>query len=222
MAQLFFGLIAEGTTDFRFFERIIEKALIDIAYECRGEIDIDIKIIECKKGNSFIEFVLNGAAVGLNRYGINMLIVHSDADDSTATNTYTQKITPAIETLNTKSADTHCKNLIAIVPVHETESWMLADKEIFIKAIGTKKTEAELNINGNPETFNNPKERIIEAIRIGRAEMPKKMRDALQISDLYSYLGQAIQLEKLKTFASYLDFERNIRSEFIKLNLLPQ
>ena len=220
MTQLFFGLIAEGPTDCRFFESIIEKALIAIAYDCRGEIDVDVKVIECDKGSSFTEFVLNGAEKGLQNYGITALIVHSDADDHNATNTYDHKITPSIAILNAESDDTHCKHLIALVPVYETESWMLADKEAFIKAIGTKKSEAELNINGNPETFNNPKERIKEAIRIGRAEMPRKMRNALQIAELYSLLGQTIRLEKLKTFASYKDFEKNIRKELVKLNLL--
>ncbi len=222
MTQLFIGLIAEGTTDYRFLEPIVEKALIDIAYNCTGQIDIDVKVIDCDKGDSFTDYVLNASQKGNQEFGITMLIVHSDADDASADNTYENKINPA-KTLLEQCDNTYCKNIAALIPIRETEAWMLADKAVFIKFIGTKKNENELGINGNPETFNNPKQRIEDAIRIGRADMPKKLRNSLKISDCYSYLGEAIQIDNLKTFQSYIDFENNIKQELIKLNLLlPQ
>lgn len=220
MTQLFIGLIAEGNTDYRFLKPIIEKALVDIAYDCKGQIDIDVKAIDCDKGDSFTDYVLNASKRGNQEFGITMLIVHTDADDSSSNNTYENKINPAKTLLGQQSNSTHCKNLAALIPIRETEAWMLADKAVFIKFIGTKKNENELNINGNPETFNNPKQKIEDAIRIGRADMPKKLRNNLKISDSYSYLGQAIQIESLKTFQSYIDFENNIKQELIKLNLL--
>ncbi|ODS88043.1 MAG: hypothetical protein ABS44_09635 [Chryseobacterium sp. SCN 40-13] len=220
MAQLFIGLIAEGTTDYRFFEPIIEKTLIDIAYECKGQIDIDVKAIYCDKGDSFSDYILDASKTASQELGITMLIVHTDADDESSAKAYSNKINPTKALLEQKSDDTYCKKLIALIPIHETESWMLADKTVFIKSIGTKKNENELNISGNPESFNNPKARIVEAIRIGRADMPKKMRDNLKISELYSYLGQAIHIDYLKTFQSYRDFENNIRQVLIELNLL--
>lgn len=220
MAQLFIGLIAEGKTDYRFLEPIIEKTMIDIAYECKGQIDIDVKVIDCDKGDSFTDYVLNASQKGNEELGISMLIVHTDADDLSSDNAYNNKINPAKALLEQQSNSTHCKYLIALVPIRETESWMLADKSEFIKSISTRKTENELNLSGNPETFNNPKERIEEAIVLGRAEMPKKLRNSLKISDLYSYLGQAIQVRNLKTFQSYRDFENNIRQVLNELNLL--
>ena len=146
--------------------------------------------------------------------------MHSDADSYTSDSTYKYKIDPALALIKSQSELTHCKNIAALVPIYETESWMLADKDILIKQIGTTKTEAELNINGNPEKINNPKERIEEAIKIGRLEMPKKMRDSLKIADLYSFLGQAIQIEKLRGFESFNDFESNLRKVLIEINLL--
>jgi len=220
MAQLFIGLIAEGITDYRFLEPIVEKALVDIAFNCKGQIDIDVKVIICDKGDSFADYVLNASKIGCQEFGITMLIVHADADNLSSNNVYEHKINPTRILLDQQSNDTHCKNLVALIPIRETEAWMLADKAVFIKSIGTKKNEHELNIIGKPETFNNPKERIEEAIRIGRADMPKKLRNNLKISELYSYLGQAIQIENLKTFQSYIDFENNIKQELIKLNLL--
>ncbi|WP_019538868.1 MULTISPECIES: DUF4276 family protein [Proteiniphilum] len=221
MIQLFVGLIAEGTTDYLFLEPIIEKVLLDIAYDCRGQVDVDVKKIECDKGRGFTDYVLNAAQKGKENY-ISMFIVHTDADADSACHTYTHKINPAKTLLEQKEDSGYCKNLIALVPIQETESWMLADKNLFIKTIGTKKNENELNLNGHPETFNNPKERIENAIRIGRQNLPKKLRNSLKIIDLYSYLGQAMKIENLGTFKSYCDFNNNVRRELIKLNLLSE
>lgn len=220
MTQIFVGLMAEGPTDFRFLAPIVEKALTEIVFDCQGQIDIDVKVIDSDKGNGFADFVSNASQKGHQEYGITMLIIHTDADDSTAEDAYNNKIRPALAFLETQLSETHCKHIAALVPIQETEAWMLANKNVLIKQIGTKKNEVELNINGHPEGFTNPKERIEEAIRIGRAELPKKLRDSLQVSDLYSFLGQSIQIEDLRSFNSYLDFENNVRQVLIDLNLL--
>lgn len=221
MIRLFVGLIAEGATDYLFLEPIIEKVFLEIAYNCRGEVDVDVKKIECDKGEGFTDYVLNAAQRGKENF-ISMFIVHTDADSNSASHTYAHKIRPAKTLLNEKKDSDYCKNMIALVPIHETESWMLADKNLFIKTVGTNKNENQLNINGHPETFNNPKERIENAIRIGRQNLPKKLRNSLKIIDLYSYLGQAMKIENLRTYRSYCDFNRNVKQELIKLNLLSE
>lgn len=220
MMQIFVGLIVEGTTDQRFLKPIVEKALNRIAYDCQGQVDIDVQIIECDRGSRFTDYVCNAAQKGHQEYGITLLIVHCDADNHSANDAYQNKIIPAKTALDEQSNNSHCKNMAALVPIYETEAWMLADKPLLIKQIGTSKNEVELNIHGNPETFNNPKERIEEAIRIGMAGMPKKLKKSLSISDLYDYLGGAINIENLVPFISYQDFEENIRQEFIRLNFL--
>ncbi|MCH7399376.1 DUF4276 family protein [Belliella sp. DSM 107340] len=222
MAQIFVGLMAEGTTDHRFFEPIVEKVFTQIVFGGRGQIDIDLKVIQCDKGGSFIDFVNNASKFGHKQLGINILVIHTDADDDSSEDAYRNRIQPALNFIQNQSDDTHCKNLAALVPVHMTESWMLADKGLLIKQIGTKKSESELGINGDPESFRNPKIRIEEAIRIGRAEFPKKLRNSLKISDLYSYLGQAIDIENLRKYKSFLDFEGNIKKVLFDLNLLRE
>ncbi len=220
MKQLFVGLVAEGTTDYRFLVPIVEKALTEIVFDCRGQIDIDVRVIECDRGSNFIDFVSNASRIGHQEYGITILIIHTDADNDSSESAYNDKINPALSFLRNKHDATLCKNIVALVPIYETEAWMLANKTMLIKQIGTNKTEIELNINGHPERITNPKERIEEAIRIGRLEMPKKLRKSLQISELYSFLGQSIQIEDLKVYNSYKDFENNVRRVLIDLNFL--
>lgn len=110
--------------------------------------------------------------------------------------------------------------MVAIIPIQETEAWLLADKELLKQEIGTNKTDNELGINRQPEEIANPKEVIETAIRIARADMTRRRRSQLTITDLYLPIGQSVDLEKLELLSSYRDFKNNIREAFIQLNLL--
>ncbi|RKZ79549.1 MAG: hypothetical protein DRR19_24800 [Candidatus Parabeggiatoa sp. nov. 1] len=96
---------------------------------------------------------------------------------------------------------------------------MLADKELLKEEIGTNKTDSELKISRSPETIANPKEVIEKAIKIARTNLTRKRRKDLTIADLYSAIGQKIDLEKLESFSSYQYFKGNVREVFRKLNL---
>lgn len=220
MAQLFVGLMAEGVTDYRFLRPIVEKTFVNIAFECQGQIDIDVQDVDYVKPGRFADYVADASMNGLMKYGIMTLVVHSDADFENSSLTYQNKINPAIEFLGDRSADEFCKSIVPLIPVFETEAWMLADKGLFKKVIGTNKSDAELGIEGNPESLSNPKERIENAIKIGRSHMPKKLRGSLQISDMYSILGEMVSVDKLSLLQSYIEFTNNIRREMIQLNML--
>ena len=97
---------------------------------------------------------------------------------------------------------------------------MLADKQLLKDEIGTNKTDSELKISRNPETIANPKEVIETAIKIARQNVTRKRRKDLSIADLYSAIGQKIDLDKLENLYSYQDFKDNVRKIFRKLNLL--
>ena len=222
MTHLIVGIITEGTTDYRFLEPIIEKTIIEFAYNLQGQFDLYIRNINCDKGDSFTDFVINAAKIGHEELGINLLIVHTDADSLNKDDAYNFKINVANQVIKSLNENNYCKNIVPLVPIFETESWMLADKTALIEAIGTSKTEIELKINGHPESFVNPKERIEEAIIIGRSDMPKKIKNALKINDLYSFIGQKLNIENLKNFKSYNDFLNNLESAFNYLNLISK
>jgi hypothetical protein len=149
-----------------------------------------------------------------------ILCVQADADRKTLKETYQHKINPCQVELEKQNDHSHCKILVAIVPIQETEAWMLADKELLKEEIGTNKTDNELGIHRNPETIANPKEVIEKAIQIARKNVTRKRRKDLTIADLYSAIGPKIELEKLESLSSYQDFKRNVREVFRRLNLL--
>lgn len=219
MSQVFAGFIAEGNTDYRFLKPIIEKVLDEVAFDSRGQIDVYVKNIECGKGVSFRNYVLNGRYKGKINYGISLLIVHADADSLSNAATYHYKINPAKHALAAKSKKDYCQELIALVPIFELESWMLADKKLFKKNIFTDKSDQELNIQGHPETFTDPKERIQKAIELSQAELPKKIAKTLVIDSLYETIGESLDLKFLDSYTSYHDFKEQLIALFVKLKL---
>ena len=219
--QIFIGLMGEGSTDNRFLKSIVKRTFEIIKFECFSDIDIyDVTELKTETRNTFIQEVLQASKKGVETFGMTILCVHTDADATNNVNTYQYKINPAQIELGKQSDADYCKNLVAIVPIQESESWMLADTILLKSEIGTDKTDNELGINKQPENISNPKEVIENAIRIARIEQTKRKRDSLTISDLYLPIGQSIDLEKLETLSSYQDFQENVREAFRKMNLL--
>jgi hypothetical protein len=219
--QIFIGLMREGSTDQLFLKSVIERTFDDIRFECNTDIDIfELEEIPISTGTTFIEKVLEAASKGYNDFGMMILCIHSDADNKKLEDTYRNRINPALEVLATKNDNEFCKIVVAVIPIQETEGWMLADKELLKRENGTEKSDNELQINRHPEAVANPKECIENAIRIAREGHTKRRRKDLTISELYLPIGQALDLDKLGVLSSYQDFKTNIKEAFRALNLL--
>lgn len=190
-----------------------------MSFECLGQIEIaDIQAVKIEK-LSFVEDVINASRKGVNDFGIAILCVHADADDSNDKTVYRYKMNPALSEIE-KQDDDVCKIIVPIVPVQMTEAWILADKNLLKKEIGTNKTDRELGIYREPEQYSDPKTTIEDAIRIAQRERPKRHRRELTIADLYMSIGQSVSIGKLKQLSSYNKFQDNIRRALGKLNYL--
>lgn len=216
---LFVGLVTEGNTDIRFLESIIKKTFDSIAFDAVGDIEIELVSIKFDK-TSFVEDVLTAAIKGVEEYGITVLCVHTDADDINDNSVYQNKITPALNALKKHINPNICHNLVPVVPVQMTESWMLADRDLLKKQIGSTMTDFQLGIHKAPETISDPKRIISDAIRIARQGLTQRRRSDLTIADLYLPIGQNMNLTKLELLPSYLKFKNNVVSIFKNLNYL--
>nr|WP_287673196.1 MULTISPECIES: DUF4276 family protein [unclassified Microcystis] len=148
--------------------------------------------------------------------GAMVLCFHADADDKTDENAFKERINLAFNAIKSDERDL-CKNLVAIVPIQMTEAWILADKELLKKELCTNKSDSELAIDKEPESFSNPKETIKNAINKAREGMTKRYRNKLKIDDLYSPLATTIELSKLESLSSYKKFEEAVRDIFPQL-----
>ncbi|MFI5140639.1 MAG: hypothetical protein ACHQIM_22670, partial [Sphingobacteriales bacterium] len=150
--------------------------------------------------------------------GIFILCVHADADQIDDSHVFNYKIIPAIKSIQ-KNPDGICKIIVPIVPITMSESWMLADKELFKSEIGTTLSDETLNINRPPELMANPKALIENALRIAQESLPGR-RFKLTIGELYQPIGQKISIEKLNSLNSFKKFKAAIEVAFKELNYL--
>lgn len=201
------GLVSEGTTDQRFLPNIIKRTFEELSFECKGEIEVyDIEIIE-KKGTSFIDNVLNASK---DYSWLNILCIHTDSDDISDKDVLNNKINPTIEKVKTLDENNNCKNIVFVVPIQMTESWMLADPELLVEEIGTKKTVQDLNLPTSLiENISDPKQKIMDCITKALAEQTSRRKNSIKISDLYSPISQKISLNTLKNLSSYNKFRDN-------------
>ena len=213
------GLFTEGTTDVRFLSSVVERTLEDIAFDCTGDIETKLEIINISKaGLSFNEQVLEASRVAVDKFGVLILFVHTDSDSVSDDLIFQSKIFPSQKILSEQD-NNYCKNMVAIVPVQMTESWMIADKKILKEEIGVEKTDTELGIHLNPESITNPKELIEEIIRISKEDLSKRRRNkGLVISDLYQIIGQKLELSELEKLSSYLKFKNSLKDKLRELN----
>ncbi|MCB9425741.1 MAG: DUF4276 family protein [Flavobacteriales bacterium] len=213
------GLFTEGTTDVRFLSSVAERTLEEVAFDCTGDIETKVEIININKtGLNFNEQVLEASRVAFNKFGILILFVHTDSDSVSDEIIFQTKIIPAENTLMTQD-DSCCKNIIAIVPVQMTESWMLADKQLLKEEIGVVKSDTDLGIHLHPESITNPKNVIENIIRISKEDLSKRRRSkGLNISDLYQIIGQKLDMAELEKLQSYQKFKKSLVNKLRELN----
>lgn len=218
--QIIIGFVTEGTTDTRFLGNIIQRSFEDAAFECKGQIEIlPIQHIEKETGLEFIESIKTCAQKAWDM-GVMVLCVHTDADGKDDSTVFGCKLKPLFEQANFWSHQKHCRNLVAVVPVQMTEAWMLADTQLLKEEIGTDKNVVELGIHKRPEDYADPKEVIKKAITISRQKETKRRRRDLKIDELYSSMGQKLDLTALNPLKSYRKFRDSIITAYQKMSYM--
>ncbi|WP_343700610.1 DUF4276 family protein [Chitinophaga sp.] len=209
----------EGTSDERFMVGIVQRTFEALAVECETDIEVFPTTYFPPPHLGDVRKNYEDLARKAFASGIQILCIHADADGETDENVLKYKFAPALEQINKIGNDKICKNLVEVIPVHMTEAWMLADKDILKEEIGTTKPNQTLGLARDPETIADPKGVIIEALRVAQAEYPVK-RKKIGIGALYQPLGQKISLTRLDALSSYSKFKEKARAALVRLNYL--
>ena len=217
--QLIIGFATEGNTDFRFLESIIQRSFEKVIFESEGQIEVlPVHFIK-KQHGEFIDVVIKYSHQA-DKNGVMILCIHCDADDINDNSIIRNKINPAIKAVNSLEGINLCTNLVPIVPVVMTESWILSDTDLLKAEIGTIKSNIDLGIDKFPESYRDPKQCIKDAIRIARQDLPKRRRHDLTISELYLSIGQNICLKNLERLPSYQKFKEAVKDSLKKIDYL--
>jgi Domain of unknown function (DUF4276) len=219
--QLLVGFWGEGTSDYAFLIPIIRRTFRSVSLDCHGEIEVLLEPIPKSLGpKRFVDQAEAAAKIGVEEFGMTLLCVHVDADSNSPEKVIREKIQPAKERLSSLGSEQHCSEMLAVIPVQMTESWMMADVDVLKTEIGTTIPNDKLGFHRKPEEIADPKGVINAAIRMVKADGPKKRQADLAISDLYQIMGNKISLEKLAILPSYQHFRAQVEEFFRGKGLL--
>lgn len=220
MQTITIAFTPEGPTDERFLSSIITRTIEDILTEHgRGEFTVLPPM-----SFSRVKGSLNGAEklleVARRVKGYHFLIIHADADDSNSNNAMNERIKPGADLIRSDSSS--CQDLVPLVPVHMSESWMFADPDMLRELLNTQldlTSDLGLPRPSHAERPANPKELLANAIRISQSNTGRRKRTQLRISDLYAQFSE-IDLNKLNIIPSYQIFRNELIKTLRSLNFI--
>lgn len=209
---LIFGFSGEGDTDRRFLGPLLQRTFEDLLLEADG-------LIDCFPPNWLGVAKSKEIAVTAVKAGENKLMLyctHVDEDGDGYATTHQNQLQPSLTILEAGTAS--YPPIIPVFPKEETESWMLADTDTLKNTMNTKLTNAQLGLHGNPENYTDPKQKLIEVIRIVNAEKDRYL--PIQIGELYDPLGNDVSLAILGNLASYQRFREAARAGLVDVGYL--
>lgn len=203
------ALHAEGATDHAFLEPLIRRALYDRAHRLNLNSPIEIApFVELPPRSRTNVAIVSAVEHGLE--GIDLFFLHADGKGQPE-RTRSERIVPVFECLKC-GVPVERLGCVAVVPVHETEAWPLADPECIRHAFGTRRSDAELGLPANPhevEAEPDPKRRLAEAWQgASRGRRTRRRREGY--SPFLTVLGEAIDLDRLRRVPAYQRFEQDL------------
>jgi hypothetical protein len=213
------AFLGEGKTDHRFLPNIAERLIEKLLLEQNKDATIQWQSIE-KNGEDSEQIIYNAAIQA--RY-CTTLIIHFDSGNIDASTAFKNKIKPGLNAVRTSTEEV-CKNVTVLIPITETEAWMLVDKELLKQEMNTELSNNDLGLSyklSRIENIADPKQKLKDAIQKHHENLPAKRRKySVTISELYEPISQKIKLEKLEMLSAYLTFKSNLISALQNENIL--
>lgn len=214
------AFLGEGTTDYRFFSNIVQRLVESLLLEQGKEGLIQWQPIQ-KNGASAQQIVYNAAK---DSKFSTTLILHADCDNNTVAQTISNKFQLGLNQIQNCKDNEVCKNITPVIPITETEAWMLVDKDLLKSEMNTTLSNHTLGLTyqlNRIEHIRDPKQIINDAINTFHESLPRKRRKyAVVIDDLYETISQNIELERLEILESYEQFKNDLTNSLRLRNIL--
>ena len=214
--RLYLAFSGEGKTDNRFVPNIINRLISEYMFQNNITAEFSWNII--RRTGSSKNNILD---LCKRENGFTLVFFHRDSGNDTWEDTFNNHLSSALEIINNDRKERYLRLIVPVIPVKETEAWMLYDKKLLIDKIGVNLTEQELQLDykiSNIENVSNPKERIENAIEIYKLKLPVKRRKySVSISDLYDEIALEIELEKLNSSPSFSALKMSLQEKLDKI-----
>lgn len=194
MRQLHFLFYGEGSRDFRFLPKLVER-IIEV---CVGRLNKEYEILPIvqfseKLSGSFIERMREIESKGS---GFDFIIIHQDTDSRDSTEVIRTRRQPWIDECIKESI------WIPLFPIQMTDSWMLADKDAICSILDLPIAEYDNEMAG----------RRIENIADTKTILDSLVNASEEwgIGDVYDLLPRDMEIDKLRRLKGFIDFEDSL------------
>lgn len=203
MRYLGLALYAEGPTDYYFLKPLLRRLCEELCAR-RGEGRLEIgDILELddpaeRRDESREERIT--AAASNARDAWHILFIHADGA-SQSIRARDDQVDPAIRRLAAELGAGH--GSVAVIPVRETEAWLLADGNALRQAFGTCRTDADLGIPINSrevERIADPKQVLDAVCAMATNRRRGRQKKASAYFEIIGELVSMAELEKVPAF----------------------
>ena len=138
---------------------------------------------------------------------LGMLLVHRDADSSTGHDTRVKEIEQATREAREIDPDATALPIVPVVPVQESEAWLLVEEAAIRKAVRNESSRCPLTLPpvASIESQNEPKEVLHEALR-DAAEVSGRRRAKFRPEEYCDDVGDRVEdwsvLDRLDAFSA--------------------
>lgn len=220
MRFLGLALFAEGPTDHLFLSALLTRVVRHMcAHEATEPVDLGEMRHHHSPGRSSEapreERIFEAARADLGAWDI--LFIHTDGSSDWQTAS-AARVAPAVRRLE-RELSSYQGRAVSVVPVRETEAWMLVDGDALREVFGTRVPDERLGIPPHPadaEKLLDPKEVLKTAFQSTAPRRATRRRG--WDSEL---LAEAVSLPKLGKLRSYKRFEKELRSALRDLRFIP-
>lgn len=208
MRYLGLALYAEGPTDYYFLKPLLRR-LCEKLCAHRGEGQIEIgDVLELddpadRRDQSREERITAAASEARDAWHI--LFIHADGA-SFPNRAREEQVAPAMRRLE-DGLGAGCR-AVAVIPIRETEAWILADEKALRQAFGTSRTDADLGIPAPPrevERITDPKQVLDAVCAIATNRRRGRQRKAAAYFELIAECTSIENLEKVPAFKALYD-----------------
>lgn len=216
------ALWAEGRSDHRFLRPLLLRVINDVVLRTQDRGDMLI-------ATTFVGLVVRDNERTLSRAeriacaverevdAVSLLFIHADADQDAAQARH-ERVIPAFEEVRQRLGS-RAPALVALVPVRETEAWMLADEEALASAFGVTRSAigSVPEIGTRVERLTDPKQTLRELTRRVIGSRAGRQGYLSYLDDL----GERIELNRLRRLAAFRTFEAELATALRSPRVIP-
>lgn len=211
------ALYAEGPTDVRFLQPLLQRACTQLCLTgCNEPVEVsdvlDLQSSPSTRGQARAQRIVAAAREARDAWSI--LFIHADADTD-PDRAIEERVEPARALLQAEWG----AHSVAVVPVKMTEAWVLADVQALKNAFGTTRTEHELGLADavahGPDRLNDPKATLEDACRRSRGK-----RRSSTVAAYFGLIGETASIDQLRKLLAYSRMEAELRLALRTLGFL--